>query len=163
MIGTRTDPTTLPFGEVPGKSDLFGEFGGFFGLDSFFDLRLATDRHPAGLGLLQLPRRVGARRSPSNPNGFSGPASNAGTYNYQPISGVRDILGYIRVDDPNVPGVGFGSNPFLDIGAYRVRQPAPARGHGRHGDRDQRDVGQRHRDDPVLHGRRQGGQQHRRR
>ena len=30
VIGTRTDPATLPPGEVPGKSDLFGEFGGFF-------------------------------------------------------------------------------------------------------------------------------------
>ena len=32
---------------------------------------------------------------------------------------MRDILGYIRVPDPNVPGVGFGSNPFIDIGAYQ--------------------------------------------
>ena len=48
-----------------------------------------------------------------------GPSSNAGTYNYKPFSGIRDLLGYIRVPDPGSPGVGFGSNPFIDIGAYQ--------------------------------------------
>ena len=49
----------------------------------------------------------------------AGPSTGAdGTYNYTPISGQRDSLGFIRVDDPNVPNTGFGKNPFIDIGAY---------------------------------------------
>ena len=55
---------------------------------------------------------------PTDPNAIAGPASNAATFDYEPITGQRDALGYLRVDDPNVPNVGFGSNPCYDIGAY---------------------------------------------
>ena len=47
------------------------------------------------------------------------------TFTYAPIDGQRDALGYLRVDDPTTPNVGFGSNPFYDIGAYEYRQLTP--------------------------------------
>ena len=118
VLGTRTDPATLALNEVPGKSDLFGEFGGFV-LNNFFNLydsrQIVT---LPGSGFFSYPDEWQPVLT-SNPNGYSGAASNGATYNYQPISGVRDILGYIRVPDPNVPGTGYGSNPFIDIGAYQ--------------------------------------------
>ena len=45
-------------------------------------------------------------------------AAIPGTYNYTPISGQRDALGLIRIDDPSVPNTGYGKYPFFDIGAY---------------------------------------------
>ena len=54
-----------------------------------------------------------------------GPASNASTFNYEPISGERDILGNLRQKDPNSPNVGFGSRPFFDIGAFEYRVFTP--------------------------------------
>jgi large repetitive protein len=58
-------------------------------------------------------------------NSFSGPASNAGTYNYTPITGERDQLGNFRADDPAVPNLGAGSSPFFDIGAFEFVQTFP--------------------------------------
>ena len=55
---------------------------------------------------------------PSNPAAIPGPDTTAGTWEYAPIGGERDQLGYLRVDDPAVPNTGFGSRPFFDIGAY---------------------------------------------
>jgi large repetitive protein len=120
VIGTRTDPYTLPTGEVPGKSDLFGEYVGvgiglfqeFLGYDSRQIVTLP------GSGYFSFPDEWEPVLT-SDPNGYSGPSSNVDTYNYEPISGVRDILGYIRVPDPGAPSVGYGSNPFIDIGAYQ--------------------------------------------
>ena len=43
----------------------------------------------------------------------------AGTYDYAPVSGQRDILGYIRSPQAGSTGTGYGSNPFMDIGAYQ--------------------------------------------
>lgn len=57
----------------------------------------------------------------SDPNGVSGPASNANTYNYAPVAGVLDGLGFQRLDDPTTPDTGFGSNTSLDIGAFEYR------------------------------------------
>ncbi len=115
--GPRTNPASLPADEVPGLSDLFGENGGLgFGLGLEFDSRQIVTL--PGSGFFSYPDEW-APVLTSNPAGYSGPSSLPGTYNYEPITGVRDILGYIRVPDPNVPGVGYGSNPFIDIGAYQ--------------------------------------------
>ncbi len=120
VTGTRTNPAPLlPNNEVPGKSDLVGEFGGFLINELFFgfvDSRQIVTL--PGSGYFSFPDQWQPVLT-SNPSGYAGPASNADTYNYQPYSGVRDILGYIRVPDPAVPGVGYGSNPFIDIGAYQ--------------------------------------------
>ena len=78
------------------------------------------DRHPAGLGLLQLPRRVAA-----GPDDRPRPVITSADVDRRHLqlrsrsSGQRDILGYIRAPQAGSPGVGFGSNPFIDIGAYQ--------------------------------------------
>ncbi len=107
---TPTNPNTLPFNEIPGRSNAFGGFGF---VEDPRDLVTLV-----GSGFFSFPDEFVPVLT-SDPNGFSGASSNANTYNYEPITGVRDILGFIRVPDPNVPGVGFGSNPFIDIGAYQ--------------------------------------------
>jgi hypothetical protein len=55
---------------------------------------------------------------PGTPGSYEGPASNADTFAYAPVTGERDQLGNLRIDDPNKPNVGFGSKPFFDIGAF---------------------------------------------
>ena len=108
--GTRTDPTTLPFPEPGPRRNRSAA--------SAFVIDPTPDRHPAGLGLLQLPGRVGAGPH-DRPQRLHGPVDRPRTYNYAPITGQRDISGlHPRSDDPSVPGTGFGSNPFIDIGAY---------------------------------------------
>jgi large repetitive protein len=110
VIGIRTNFDTLPGEELPGGFDMFGYFGiysdsrqlvtlpgsGYFSFDDEWEPVLTT-----------------------NPAGYSGPASVPGTYNYEPITGQRDLLGYIRGPQAGEPGVGYGSNPFEDIGAYQ--------------------------------------------
>ena len=72
----------------------------------------------------------------SDPQGIPGPDTIAGTWLYKPAlippgtrgvpgGGERDALGYLRIDDPNKPNVGFGSRPFFDIGAFEYRQLFP--------------------------------------
>ena len=107
---TPTNPNTLPFNEIPGRSNAFGGFGGILDPRDLVTL--------VGSGFFSFPDEFVPVLT-SNPAGYSGASSNADTYNYEPITGVRDILGFIRVPDPNVPGVGYGSNPFIDIGAYQ--------------------------------------------
>ncbi|MGP0067921.1 MAG: hypothetical protein ACLQGP_30550, partial [Isosphaeraceae bacterium] len=117
--GVRTDPTTLPSNEVPGKSDLTGEYANFFNFG--FQIGSADSRQIVtlpGSGYFSFPDEWNPTLT-TNTAGYSGPSSNGGTYNYVPVSGVRDILGYIRVPDPGAPSVGYGSNPFIDIGAYQ--------------------------------------------
>ena len=69
---------------------------------------------------------------PSDPQGIPGPTTVPGTWLYKPAfippgslgapgGGERDALGFLRVDDPNKPNVGFGSRPFFDIGALEYR------------------------------------------
>ena len=58
----------------------------------------------------------------SDASGVAGPASNPSTFNYAPVAGERDLLGYLREKDPSSSNVGFGSRPFFDIGAYEYRQ-----------------------------------------
>ena len=106
----------------PGKDDPFGEFGDFFEFTQFLNnLGFYDSRQIVtlpGTGEFTYPDQWQPVLSGTT-NGFAGPSSNADTYDYQSYSGVRDILGYIRVPDPAVPGVGYGSNPFIDIGAYQ--------------------------------------------
>ena len=54
-----------------------------------------------------------------------GPATNITSYFYAPAAGQRDQRGFLRQDDPNVPNVGFGAQPFFDIGAFEFRQFFP--------------------------------------
>ena len=122
LTGTRINPANIPLQDVPGRADVFGEFGGFF----FFSqnqiyLGLYDSRQIVtlpGSGYFNFPDQWQPVLD-GTAGSYTGPSSNANTYSYQPYTGVRDILGYIRVPDPNVPGVGYGSNPFIDIGAYQ--------------------------------------------
>ncbi|RUL88389.1 S8 family serine peptidase [Tautonia sociabilis] len=50
-----------------------------------------------------------------------GPASNIATYGFAPLTGERDKEGFLRLDDPSTPNIGFGSRPFFDIGAREFR------------------------------------------
>ena len=84
-------------------------------------------------------------------NTYSSSSSVPGSYDYTPITGVRDILGYIRVPDPNVPGVGYGSNPFIDIGAYQYVNLNPRSSRRSRPPRTRHDVRHRHFDRPLLH------------
>ncbi len=59
---------------------------------------------------------------PTAANAILGPASNAATFAYAPMTGQRDQLGNLEKVDPNVPITGFGSNPFYAIGAFDFRQ-----------------------------------------
>jgi len=107
---TPTNPATLPFNEEPGRANSNGGFGGIIDPRDIVTL--------PGSGFFSFPDEFVPVLT-SNPNGYSGAASNRATYDYTPITGVRDILGFIRVPDLSVPGVGYGSNPFIDIGAYQ--------------------------------------------
>ncbi|SIO62070.1 Subtilase family protein [Singulisphaera sp. GP187] len=113
-VSIRTDPNSLTFPATPGRSNPSG--GNAFIQD------------PRKLVLL--PGRSFQSRKffdqwvpvlTTDANGVSGPASNGSTYNYAPAGGVLDALGFQRLDDPNVPDTGFGSNTSLDIGAFEYR------------------------------------------
>ncbi len=106
--GIRTDPTTLPFGETPGRSDLFG---GDINED---DPRKIVTLPGSGSYAFQ---DEWVPTLSTDPSGITGPATAPGTYSYVPISGQRDSLGFIRIDDAGVPNTGFGKSPFQDIGA----------------------------------------------
>ena len=54
------------------------------------------------------------------PTAITGPSSNAGTYNYQPYQRRPRHPGlHPRRPTRTSRGVGYGSNPFIDIGAYQ--------------------------------------------
>ncbi|MEW4567156.1 S8 family serine peptidase [Tautonia sp. JC769] len=55
------------------------------------------------------------------PGGVLGPASSAATFAFRPLGGERDLEGFLRIDDPNTPNLGFGSRPYFDIGAREFR------------------------------------------
>jgi hypothetical protein len=114
--GIRTDPTTLVPPATPGRSTTNG------GLSAVTDPRKQVT----------LPGSPGATFEnewvpvlATAPNAIVGPTSNAATFAYTPITGERDAFGQLRVDDPNVPNIGFGSRPFFDIGAYEFVQYNP--------------------------------------
>ncbi len=105
---TRTNPNAFPpfSSEEPGR----------LGVDSFGieDPRQIVTL--PGSGFFSFPDEW----TPTITGGFSSPNSVAGTYNYVPVEGQRDILGFIRAPQAGTPaGTGFGSNPFMDIGAYQ--------------------------------------------
>ncbi len=116
--GIRTDPNSLTPPATPGRSNAFGG--------------IATNSITDPRQQVTLPGSPGATFDnewvavlPTAANAIAGPASNAGTFDYAPITGERDQLGQLRVDDPNVPNVGFGSRPFFDIGAFEFVQYFP--------------------------------------
>jgi large repetitive protein len=106
---TRTDPNTLTFPEQPGR---VGEFA--FGVTDPRQILTLP-----GSGFFSFPDEW----APTVTGGFSGSTagnfSTTGTYNYAPVTGQRDILGYIRAPQAGGTGTGYGSNPFMDIGAYQ--------------------------------------------
>jgi len=107
---TRTDPTTLTNpNEMPGR-DL--DLGGF----SFVGDPRQIVTLP-GSGFFDFPDEYVPALT-TDPNGYSTATQTAGTYNYAPISGQRDILGFIRSPQKG-SGPGYGSSPFMDIGAYQ--------------------------------------------
>jgi hypothetical protein len=67
---------------------------------------------------------------PGTTGAVPGPASNPATYDYVPeggngIEAERDQRGYLILDDPNRPQVGFGSRPYFNVGAFDFRQFQP--------------------------------------
>ena len=125
-------PPLLPPGQIPGRDVIFR-------LGSTSSNRSPPDRHLAGIGLLQLPRRVGAGPRPPTPTASRPRAQRTGHLQLRSdLRPARHPGLHPRPRRPARTGVGFGSNPFIDIGAYPVRQPAPARGHRRHRDADAR-------------------------
>jgi hypothetical protein len=106
----RTDPATVVFPQIPGRDV---PFGGFLLIN---DPRQIVTL--PGSGFFNFPDEWQPVLT-TNPNGFTSPGSVPGTYNYAPISGQRDLLGYIRGPQAGTTGVGYGSNPFIDIGAYQ--------------------------------------------
>ena len=112
---TRTDAATLTFPEQPGR----------VGYNSFINGSQYEPNDPRqiltlpGSGFFSFPDEWMPVLT-SNPAGYSSPNSVTGTYNYAPVLGQRDILGLIRAPQAGTPpGTGFGSNPFIDIGAYQ--------------------------------------------
>ena len=108
---TRTDPTAFP----PFSTEQPGRLGALaFGVS---DPRQIVTL--PGSGFFSFPDEWDPILN-TNPAGFTSPNSVVGTYNYVPVSGQRDILGFIRAPQAGTPaGTGFGSNPFMDIGAYQ--------------------------------------------
>src|SRR5208337_3788968 len=115
--GTRTDPSTVLYPETPGAYNPYGGFCSDFGYTT--DPRQILTLPGSGTFEFQdewVPALTTAA------NSYGGPSTGAaipGTYNYTPISGQRDALGLIRIDDPSVPTTGYGKYPFFDIGAYQ--------------------------------------------
>ena len=61
---------------------------------------------------------VSAQNTSSTTPGTVGNGFNASTYGYVPIQGPRDQLGNLRIRDTASSNIGFGSNPYLDLGAF---------------------------------------------
>jgi hypothetical protein len=110
LTQVRTDPATLTGVEIPGRSL---DFAGAYTIIQ--DPRQIVTLPGSGFFNFQ-DEWVPALNT--NPNGYSTPNQIPGTYNYMPISGQRDILGFIRTPQQG-SGPGYGSSPFMDIGAYQ--------------------------------------------
>ena len=106
---TRTDPNTLTNPEEPGR---IGEFA-FAVTDPRQILTLP------GSGYFSFPDEWAPIVTGGYSSASAGNFGSTGTYNYAPVTGQRDILGYIRAPQAGSTGTGYGSNPFIDIGAYQ--------------------------------------------
>ncbi len=106
LTQTRTDPDALVYPEQPGRQGAFG----------FFD---TTDPRQIltlpGSGDFNFPDEW----EPVATGGYTTAGQTIGTYAYEPVTGQRDIVGYIRAPQAGSTGTGYGSNPFMDIGAYQ--------------------------------------------
>ncbi len=107
---TRTDPATLNFPQEPGRDSIDGGFN--FVEDPSQILTLP------GSGIFSFPDQW-EPVLPSDPSGDSLANTIPGTYDFAPYTGQRDLLGFIRAPKIGSPSVGFGSNPFIDIGAFQ--------------------------------------------
>ncbi|AMV39418.1 Ig-like domain-containing protein [Planctomyces sp. SH-PL62] len=111
--GPRTDPANLTGNQQAGASNVRGGLGGIFdtrqiltlpgsGAYSFPDLFVPTLTLPAGA--------------------TNGPSYVTGSLKYEALGnqflGRRDLLGFIRADEPTTPDAGTGFDPFTDIGAF---------------------------------------------
>ncbi|MDR3620298.1 MAG: S8 family serine peptidase, partial [Paludisphaera borealis] len=106
--GTRTNPATLTPPLAPGASNVRGGFG------QVNDPRqILTLPGSNGFGFQDQWIPVLATAA----NGTTGPSSVPGSFSFAPLQGQRDMLGFIRIDDPGTPNTGFGRSPFQDIGA----------------------------------------------
>ncbi len=118
---TRTDPNTLTYPEMPGRELTTGFFAGTAGYFGF-ENEITDPRQIVtlpGSGFFSFPDEW-APTLPDTAGSYTSPNTVPGTYNYTPVSGQRDILGYIRAPQAGTPtGTGYGSNPFIDIGAYQ--------------------------------------------
>ncbi len=106
----RIDPTTLLFPALPGRE---APGGGRTVIDDPSEILTLP-----GSGFFSFPDEW----EPTLTNAADGDTTSApiaGTYDYTPVAGQRDILGYIRAPKIGSPSVGYGSNPFIDIGAYQ--------------------------------------------
>ena len=114
---TRTNPNSLTAPEMPGR-DLISELNfDFFEFDEITDPRQIVTL--PGSGFFSFPDEWAPALS-GTAGSYTSPNTVPGTYNYTPVSGQRDILGYIRAPQAGTPtGSGYGSNPFIDIGAYQ--------------------------------------------
>ena len=114
--GIRTDPSTVTFPEEPGRDNILGGFG------TITDPRQLVTLPGSGNYSFSdewEPVLVTNADGSANTSGFASAGALAGWYNYAPITGQRDILGYIRAPQAGNPGAGYGGNPFMDIGAYQ--------------------------------------------
>ncbi len=63
---------------------------------------------------------------PGTPGAVNGDFSTTdGYFSWLPVPGERDQNGRFRQDSASNPNVGFGSKPFLDMGAFEYRQLSP--------------------------------------
>ena len=117
--------------EQPGASNTFGGFG-----NSITDPRQILTLPGSGTFSFQdewVPAlTTGARNSLRR--AFDGAAAFPEPTTTRRSAASAMLLGLIRIDDPNVPNVGFGKYPVPRHRCLRVREPAPARGDGRRGD-----------------------------
>ncbi len=110
IVQDRTNPATLPPPELAGRESPGG--GRTFIQDPSEIVTLP------GSGFFSFPDQWEPTLT-TDPAGISTSSPIPGTYDYTTVSGQRDLLGYIRAPKIGSPGVGFGSNPFIDIGAYQ--------------------------------------------
>ncbi len=61
----------------------------------------------------------------TTPNSYNGTGFLPGTPNWVQLQSQRGQDGFQRLDDPTTPNVGFGREPFFDVGAFEYRKLNP--------------------------------------